>query len=61
MTAKQCDTCEFWDRENALYSIQYENRKIARCKRPANAAIGKYETYNNEGGNCPVYKQIKEE
>ena len=61
MATKQCGTCEFWDRENALDSVQYENRQFARCKQPPHSAIGKYETYNTEGTICAVYKQIKEE
>ena len=55
---KQCGNCEFWDREKAVDSNQYKNRQIAPCKRPAHAAIGKYEPYNVEGQDCPVYKEL---
>ena len=54
---KQCGNCEFWDSENARDSTQYENRQIAPCERPVDAAMGRYETYNTEGQDCPVYKE----
>lgn len=57
--ANQCGTCEFWDRENAMNSPIFINRKIAECKFPVPVCVPKTMTYNNQGQGCPVYKQIE--
>lgn len=54
---KQCGTCHFWDRENAMNSPHFINRKLAQCKFPVPISVPKTCTYNDQGQNCPVYKQ----
>ena len=51
---KQCGNCEFWDRENAAESLQYEGKSYAQC---SNLKSNKSYAYEFNGQDCPVYKE----
>ena len=52
---KQCGNCEFWDRENAMSSPKFKDRKIAEFKFPAPISVTKTMVYEDQGSDCPVY------
>lgn len=55
---KQCGNCHYWDRENAMNSQNFVNRKIAECKFPVPISVPKTMTYGDQGQDCPVHNQI---
>lgn len=56
MKPKKCENCEFWDRENAINSPTFINRKIAECKFPVPVCVPKTMVYADQGADCPTYK-----
>jgi len=64
MTTKSCGTCEFWDRANmdtehgitfawCLWAAEYQDRVAS--------AVSSTVMDKDDGQDCPVFKQIKEE
>lgn len=52
---KKCGNCEFWDKDNAINSPYFMDRKLSQCKFPVPISVPKTCTYNDQGQDCPLY------
>lgn len=58
MKIKNCGTCEFWDRENMVWNLAV--LKASHCLAPVPDSVAKKNKVwmrQDEGKNCPVYKE----